>query len=596
MFDLHSIILTNFRSYVGTHKFEFPTAVGLYYFTGKNLSEPSLGANGSGKSTFLDAITWCLYGLTTRKLKANEVLPWDSNVGCSVTLELTVGQQELQIKRTQKPNSLLLNDKPIDQTELETHIRLNFDSFLYSVINTQFGQSFFSLAPSVKLTLFSDIMGLDFWLEKSEKASYLALGLKHQEGELEKAIDKSVILAGACKKDLNHYKKSSDTFDNNKEVKIKLARKELSRVVDKAISLDEKLADIKNENHSKLKKLEGLRDAYLSATQKASRERSECSGQIKIHQQQYTGLKNLQEGCPLCLQTIDRRYVDILTRDLNLKIVDLINHRDLIDKDHSAYMKHLIQTNGKINALTDEMNEIRDQEAELKLLDAKMVRLEREIDELVEELNPWQDFILAKNLQLKHINDAFSTDQKSLKACQAHLAAAQFWIKGFKRIRLFIIEQAFRTLEIEINNSLAQLGMIDWQISFNVERENKSGGITKGFVVFVKSPANTEPVRWENWSGGETQRLQLAGDLGLANLIMHQHGLNNTIEIYDEPSTHLSPEGMLDLANMLYERAMSEAKRIWIVDHAAITNFGEFEGIITAMKNHNGSTITIDNR
>src|SRR5258707_2034718 len=111
--------------------------------------------------------------------------------------------------------------------------------------------------------------------------------------------------------------------------------------------------------------------------------------------------------------------------------------------------------------------------------------------------------------------------------------------------------------------------MIDWQISFDVERESKSGGITKGFVVFVKSPANTEPVRWENWSGGETQRLQLAAALGLANLIMQQNGLDNTIEFYDEPSTHLSAEGMIGLADMLHERAISEQKRIWIVDHTS---------------------------
>src|SRR5882724_12921083 len=191
MFKFNSIILDNFRSYVGIHEFKFPQTVGLYYFTGKNLSEPSLGANGSGKSTFLDAITWCLYGLTTRKLKASEVLPWDSDTGCSVTLELTVGQQQLQIKRTQKPNSLLLNDKPVDQTELETYIRLNFDSFLYSVINAQFGQSFFSLTPSAKLTLFSDIMGLDFWLQKSEAAGYKAVGLNFQADQIKESILKA---------------------------------------------------------------------------------------------------------------------------------------------------------------------------------------------------------------------------------------------------------------------------------------------------------------------------------------------------------------------------------------------------------------------
>ena len=98
-------------------------------------------------------------------------------------------------------------------------------------------------------------------------------------------------------------------------------------------------------------------------------------------------------------------------------------------------------------------------------------------------------------------------------------------------------------------------------------------------------------MRWESWSGGESQRLQLAANLGLSNLIMQQAGLINTIEFFDEPSIHLSPEGMMDLANLLHDRAINEDKRIWIVDHAAITNFGEFRGVITVRKTKNGSQL-----
>lgn len=596
MFDLCSITLTNFRSYLGTHEFEFPKPVGLYYFTGKNLSEPALGANGSGKSTFLDAITWCLYGLTTRKLKANEVLPWDSDVSCTVTLNLIIGKQELQVKRTQKPNSLLLNDKPIDQIELETHIRLNFDSFLYAVINTQFGQSFFSLKPSDKLTLFSDIMRLDFWLGKSEVANSRVIGLKFQAEELEKAISIASSLKDLVKKDLIVYRNSSNIDDNNRIIKIKLKTKELNHTIDRAVSLDEKLADIKHENRHNLKKLERLRDQWLSDVQKTSRDKSEAIGKIKVYEEQYADFENLKDGCPLCLQKVDKNHLSSLTYDLLSRIKALKGLLGAIDDDHQMIMKNLIKTNGKIGALVNEMNEVKDREAEIKMIDEKISRIENEIDDLTQDENPWAHLIAQKGHQLTHLETSVSIDSKTLETCQAELSAAQFWVKGFKRVRLFIIEQAFRTLEIEINNSLTQLGMPDWQVSFDVERENKSGGMTKGFVVFIKSPANTEPVRWESWSGGETQRLQLAGDLGLSNLIMHQHGLSNTIEIYDEPSTHLSSEGMLDLANMLYERAISENKRIWIVDHTAITNFGEFEGTITAMKDHNGSTITLDKR
>jgi len=55
--------------------------------------------------------------------------------------------------------------------------------------------------------------------------------------------------------------------------------------------------------------------------------------------------------------------------------------------------------------------------------------------------------------------------------------ALSFWVGGFKRVRLFIVEQALQQLELEINNSLGSLGLLDWHIKLDVERENKSGGI-----------------------------------------------------------------------------------------------------------------------
>ena len=132
MLDLHSIHLNNFRTYYGAHTFEFPIKDGLYFLTGIN--NVALGSNGAGKSTFLDAITWVLFGHTTRGLKANEVISWGAT-NCQVKLELTVGKNRYTIVRTQKPNNLILNDKPVDQEELQKHIRLNFDSFMYSVLN-----------------------------------------------------------------------------------------------------------------------------------------------------------------------------------------------------------------------------------------------------------------------------------------------------------------------------------------------------------------------------------------------------------------------------------------------------------------------------
>lgn len=82
----------------------------------------------------------------------------------------------------------------------------------------------------------------------------------------------------------------------------------------------------------------------------------------------------------------------------------------------------------------------------------------------------------------------------------------------------------------------------------------------------------------------------MAGDLGLANLIMERAGLTSTVEFYDEPSRHLSQEGLLDLAESLCQRAESQGKRVFLVDHNVI-DFSGFAGTITVVKDDHGSRL-----
>jgi DNA repair exonuclease SbcCD ATPase subunit len=612
MFSLHHIQINNFRSYKGTHEFEFPLACGLYFFTGTNLVDPGLASNGSGKSTFLDAITWCLFGRTTRGLKANEVLSnWGDNP-CQVTLDLTV-EKRVRVKRTQKPNNLYLDERLVDQIELEKHIRLNFESFLYSVINTQFGQSFLSLSPGDKLTLFSDIMGLDFWLKKSEEASKsakafqeridgLQLGITKAEGQLVTVVeDIESLVIDESSFEAGKAEKKEDLVEEKRHLQNSIEKLNMVLVAlknDKS-ELHEELSDA----NSKLKICEHKCDQEIDRIDMYSKRRVELEAEISLAETRLKKLSTLTSDCPTCSQHIDvyhlSRMKDQIKCDISLAKKKLENVKNV--QQHFVEELACSKTALGAKGATAEAirKDISDVDIQITLTKGKVEAANKRIDEfdtqlatLGKEENPYSTMLTTKRAKHSDLKNQVIKDTNSKDALEIEFEGANFWVKGFKRVRLFIIEQAFRTLEIEVNNSLAQLSMPDWQITFDIERENKSGGVTKGFVVFVKGPNNKVPVRWENWSGGETQRLQLAGDLGLANLIMHQNGLSNTFEAFDEPSTHLTQEGMLDLANMLHERAISDHKQIWIVDHTAISNFGDFLGIITVKKDSNGSSIT----
>ena len=594
MFRLTSLKLVNFRSYRGEHFFEFPTSNGLFFLTGKNSVEPALGSNGAGKSTLLDAIVWILYGRTTRGLKANEVISdWGAS-SCQGTLQLTVGTP-LTVYRSQKPNHLLLNDKIVDQEELQKHIRLNFESFLCSVLIPQFGQSFFDKSPSEKLTLFSDIMNLDYWLSRSQDAANIAADAEFNLNSFQKLIDKKTGHIDAIKADLQTLHEAVTQFETKKKSEISiLAKRKVN--LEKTISINDKIDEIIERTNNSLKNWEASRDFDIDKIAETARERSGIIGQIKILDEQQKDLETLQQQqkCPTCRQKINSGSIQQHVSTLTIKKAACENNIVAIDGELDMIKRSLLQAKLKIESITSKLNDLEDEKFKEDNILKEIELLNAEIEATLDTKNPYTKLIFQKEQHLRQMFLSLESDRKHYHEWAEKLEAANFWTKGFKRIRLFIIEQAFQTLEVEVNNCLAQLGMPDWQISFDVERENKSGGVTKGFMVFVHSPANTGPVRWENWSGGETQRLQLAGTLGLANLIMQANGLQNHIEFFDEPSTHLSPEGMLDLANTLHERAMIEGKQIWIVDHAAITNFGDFEGIIEVEKTKNGSAVTFN--
>lgn len=600
-FCLHKIKITNFRSYKGTHAFEFPTVPGIYFFTGENFVD-DIGPNGAGKSTFIDAITWCLYGMTARGLRANDVLTDWEVAGCSVELELTVGTQHSLVKRTQKPNNLTLDGNPVDQTTLESFLRLNYSAFLNSILNSQFGTSFFSLTSSVKLNLFSEIMNLDYWLKLSKEATKEASKLDGQLDGLRNDLNHLKGKISASESDLADLKHNESTFSKTTSAKREALAKEHKHLQKEKDSLKHLISQLTDDSmrmkaelgnaHLLVKRVEEIRDRKIAYLQSVS-------NKIAIEKDRLERIPRLEDCCPTCGARLSANKLADTKKSIRYH-TEQIGH---MQAEHAIHLKALVKLRSQCEAAITDANELQreisgigaaidEKTYGLKTIESRTAALLKQMKGIEDEKNPYTDLRVKKAAHLDELKQSLNATKKDIDLFEQQHEAVSFWIKGFKRIRLFIIEQAFQALELEVNNCLSQLGLQEWSITFDIERENASGGLTKGFMVFVKSPRNKHPVRWENWSGGETQRLQLAGDIGLSNLIMHQAGLHSTIEFFDEPSTHLSQEGMLDLANMLHERALNENKAIWIVDHAAIQNFGDFQGIIKVRKDKNGSSLS----
>lgn len=607
-FAIYAVELTDFKCYYGSHLFEFPQEPGLYYLTGENKFNSRLGANACGKSSLIDAVEWCLYGKTSRGLRASDVVAWGKK-GCKVSVSLQLGEKEIEIVRTQSPNTLAINGTPASQDEIIGEIRLNQEAFNCAVIIPQFGESFFDLTPTRKLEMFSQVMDLDYWLERSKRASAKADTIAENIHRLEIAYGKEENRLDNAQDNLRSYRKKADEYDERTAETVKALNQEIKRAeksIDKAgASIDKTAKRLKKID----KEVEQIKAGILELGElfeKAGVKRSDALSEMKTLDRYAREIeKDIKDldgkagtTCPECKQPIDPKHLKGQRKALEKKLSKISDDRKSAssafkksEKEYEDLRADILE----VRKIKDEVdadqhrlaNDLRTHNRALIEAEDAIKRYSNDIYKAENKVNPFDDMLEGAKAEIK-------TSKKNMKRLRADLdealakhSAYSYWVGGFKRVRLFVLEEAMHSLEIEVNNLLVSLGLVDWKITFDVERENKSGGITKGFSVFIHSPKHDKPVKFESWSGGETQRLRLAGDLGLANLIMEQAGFENTIEIIDEPSEHMSPEGILDLVETIHGRALSSGKQIWLVDHHTM-EFGDFAGTLVAKMNEDG--------
>lgn len=610
MFAIYSIELTNFKCYVGEHSFEFPQQPGLYYLTGRNNFNTRLGANATGKSTIVDGINWCLYGKTSRGLRAGDIVSWGKK-GCRVAVTFLVGEEEVEVVRTQSPNALSINGKPASQDEVNKLIRLNQEAFNCSVVLPQFGESFFDLAPAKKLEIFSQVMNLDYWLEKSKRADTKAGVLVNKISIAEQTIAKAEGKLDSLRDHVKELSDKSAVFAEQQAEAVKgleteitgkkrigdAARASLVKTNKKVKKAESDLVEVKEALTEAASEFETIEKKFLnivSDIKTNDRHANELNEEV-------TDLEQLKGTvCSKCKQVIDAKH----TEDKQSKLIGKINK---LDAETSALNKQLKKLEGKRADLGQDVLELRNIRSEIEgeyssfKNDAK--NLQRDIahtisliDSLNENIakmktkeNPFEAMIEQSKKQRARLKQDIKSTQEELDQLRTAHEAYSYWVSGFKRVRLFVIAEALTSLEVEVNNLLISLGLVGWKVTFDIERENKSGSVTKGFTVLIHSPKHEKPVKFESWSGGETQRLRLAGDLGLANLIMEQVGLDNQIEIIDEPTEHMSREGIDDLVETIHQRARDTRKQIWLVEHHSL-NSTNFSGMLTSIMDEKGQS------
>lgn len=582
---INSLAVQGFRSFTAQQELDFTRLrAGLYHLAGRNEVEPTLEGNGAGKSSLLEAVCWGLYGRTSRNLRAGVVKNWGSKEKCAVILNVQTAAGEVGVFRVWNPNTLEVTvngsaPRPVDQRELDALLGVGPEAFLFSIYFAQFAPAFIDLRPAEQMAVYSAVLGLELWASAADAASKRGRDLEttvQQHRERLAVLEGQLIELRAAYEKLGGEERTwlegmvvreKQLVGVAEEVRKNLKNAEKSR--DKATAGAEKFRALRVEVETCARAV-ALAE---SETRRLEREVSALSGKERITK------------CPTCGGPITTAHLKVERKRQEAKLLEARTASDQVLTAHDAKMKEMMKHRDAEVVMLDA-------EKQVAALSSDLRNAEESLTRLGAEENPYDRKRAEGQERIKTLQERVAKGKAEVERTEAERGAAQFWAKGFKELRLSLIEESLAQLSIEANAALVELGLRDWTLRFDVERETKSGGVSRGFTVAVEAPHVREPVPWEAWSGGESQRLRLATALGFSELICSRMGLQPNVELFDEPSTWLSEAGIHDLLETLATRAQRRGKVVLLADHRAL-DFGGFSGVLEVVKTAVGSRVSI---
>jgi DNA repair exonuclease SbcCD ATPase subunit len=605
--DFNYVWLKQFKSFSKACTFRLDLKPGVHFIRGINSDKPRLGSNGAGKSTIFDALCWVLYGKTSRGLKNPDVAARKANgKTTTVILGITIDDIEYTITRSIRPNKLLIDNKEVGQEQIIELIGMDFPVFTHTILLGSLCPLFFDLTARDKMQLFVDVLDLERWDNRSEIASKklqervsIQVGVQSDLSALETTYATVTELKKSLQEQSDEWNAQQETrlqgYVNKRKQRYKELKVQEKLYEDALLGLDGAGVEVKQLESDLARQTDDLA--------RAKNARNKVEAELKILHSQYEQLADqyhqLGEGahCPTCGQSTKGTALEKQKKQMRH---DLAKARAILDAGIPSEIDLAVTTAKKIVHTTQEhlanwrakeddaQSTVRRVEPFVNSYKTEIGTLTRQIEEREHENNPYTLQIRKLIKQTQKLEGDRKALTERLGKMNSLVERTKFWVKGFKDVRLFVIEELLQELELTTNAVLDDVGLVGWSIKYAIERETKAGTIQRGLTVSILEPGNETPVRWEAWSGGEGQRLRVIGALALSETLLNHAGVETSIEILDEPTQHLSDIGVNDLNDYLAERARQLKRCIFYIDHASVES-SKFASVLTIEKGEVGS-------
>ena len=532
-----------------------------------------IGANGSGKSTMLDALCFSLFNRPFRQIKKEQIVNTINNGDTLVELEFQVGTKMYKIIRGIKPNifeiycdGVLQNQdaSSVDyQNVLEDQIlRLNYRAFKQiAVLGSSSYQPFMQMRPRHRREVVEEILDI-------RVLSHMDSLTRNQQTELGKKIVEA--------------RHQCDLIESKYELETRHFEELKNRSMG---DIDIKRSKLQQNNDAKeqyLRKIQKLDSEYkqleedIKEKDKVESKRKQLEKlETKIEQNLHTHEKSLKffeenDNCPTCTQKIQPEFKDEKIDYEKKKLVTLNDGmKDLV--------KELSKVENKITDLNKISNKMYDINIEMSKLNTSIDEIKKFSDSLHNEIM----LLEGKEEDSKDVEGQLQELKKQLEETKLELNKIVEEKKYIDVIREILSDKGAKAKIIKkylpIMNTLINqyLQSMDFFVNFHLDEE---------FNETVKS-RHRDVFDYNSFSEGEKMRIDLALVFTWRSIAKMKNSANTNLMVLDEIfDSSLDGQGTDDFFKIV--RKM-EKENIFIISHKGDILFDKFTNIIKFEKEHN---------
>lgn len=554
-------------------------------FTEVKLNEAAstliVGENGAGKSTFIEAISFALYGKPFRKINKPQLLNAINGKNLLVEIEFAIGKKEYLVRRGIKPNVFeifvdgsLLNQEAKSgdyQDVLEKNIlKLSHKSFSQIItLGASTFVPFMQLPAQARRDFIEDLLDIQIF---STMNNLLKTRIQDNKDALKDANTQLAL----CEQKIDLNKKHIESLRQNNEGLIALKQSKIDQhvtMVDMALDEIEKFSTKIEE----LKISIGDEQSITDRLNKVTKLHSELKFKLTDHNKHIKFL-HTHDHCPTCTQDINPVFKE---ENLNTKIASA----EELDTALTKLSEEQAKINVRMKEIVDTDNQISDYNAEITDCNNKIRMYQKYNSELQKEIEA------LRNNQTKVETDAVDLNNAKKELKDVHtlieeltenrslLGTAAVLLKD-GGIKTKIIKQYVPVINKLINKYLAAM---DFFVQFELD---------ENFDEKIKSRFRDE-FSYASFSEGEKMRINLSLLFAWRAVAKLRNSASTNLLIMDEVfDSSLDTSGTDEFFKIL--NSVTADTNVFIISHKGASLMDKFTNIIRFEKQRNFSVMVVE--